>query len=203
MGGVLAAHHITKWRTTMENVSTENVTQYPAKNESSPPITAAQRSTARHEAGHTVLAEILSVPLESVSILPSVGATGHTQLAKKVQTVNLATMPATKRIDFATRLCVVCLGGAASLNVIENRPDWPSAEEDLSVYDSLVPYASTPEEGERTFFFRIFARATVLIEQHQAEVEAVADALIRRKTLSAREVREILHQTRQKGVDRV
>ncbi len=155
-------------------------------------ISPAQPSllhVARHESGHALIATLQGLPLQTISVHPTKGARGHVQLAEKLSNLNLASLAPKQREDLGTRLLLVGLGGAASLNVIENDPDWASAQEDLEVYDDTIEEMGIPLAERDDLFFRMYSRAVRLIFDNREMLEKLAAVLVNQKVMSGEDVK--------------
>ncbi len=144
---------------------------------------------ARHESGHALIATLEGLPLQTISVHPTKGARGHVQLAKRLSDLNLASLPPEQRKDIGTRLLLVGLGGAASLNVIEGDPDWPAAAEDMKVYENTITEMGVPLAEQDDLFFRMYSRAVRLIFDNRETIENLANTLVQRKVMNGEDVK--------------
>ncbi len=150
-------------------------------------------ATAYHEAGHAVAARLLSVRFKEVTILPTKTSLGHVLPAAPPKWFEPDVARANSRIrsQIENRTRVLLAGPAAEAR-FKGRHDWRSASDDIRQAVSLLDYVSRSNGEVEAYFALMRIQAGGLIEKHWDEVQGVAEALLERTRLTAKDVAKII-----------
>jgi ATP-dependent Zn protease len=162
---------------------------------------------AYHEAGHAVMSDILSVPLDFVTIKSSEENAG---VAVNVggQPVNDTSDINTAIVCFAGPIAEVEFCGKDSDAIFSWRNDYADIRQRLIVAleESLIQAAagrtdfSIDYSGFDTAYRSLRAKtkqdALDLVRAHKSAIERVAQALIKYKTLNGKQVRKLVQSTK-------
>ncbi len=148
--------------------------------------------TARHEAGHAVVAHVLGVRVHAVTIEPADGNLGKVTHAG---TIDEATIEAMRElaphqfVEFQSirrGVAIAVAGALAAGDMAGCGPDFAHAQR-------LAMNAHGGDERLGEAFLAYCAKfADTIVQGHQRQVGAVAAALLERKTLTGDEFREVL-----------
>jgi ATP-dependent Zn protease len=154
--------------------------------------TKAEISTAYHEAGHAVAAFFLhlSIGRKGVTIIPDSDTLGAAYVQQQLrENPEFSTSPRTHvRIeDYA----VMCLAGDAAHKKFHPRRRF-GGQGDLSNAADLLSYISGSKEVVQARMNVAIRCARDLVNCRWKEITAVATDLLEKKTLTGREVKEII-----------
>ena len=144
---------------------------------------AALAATAHHEAGHTVAAFVLDIPVKRVSIVPDAkrGVAGHVYLGS------------CRSVDAMHRQGIVALAGEAAqrrYNPRSVRHHHGGGDRQAVAKHALE---RTGSEEQATLLARLWElQARDLVERRWEAIQRVAAALLKQQTLDAAQVRMIL-----------
>ena len=159
--------------------------------------------TAYHEAGHAVAAFFLRLPFRHITIEPEGESLGHVlcdnALGKKTDLhINDALYEMNARVERRIEASVICdFAGLAAEAKYAGRHDWRGAASD---FHNSVKYASyvcgcVQEETEAYLKLqRIRAKNMMNVGFQWAAVEALAEALLERRTIGCRTARKIIRK---------
>jgi hypothetical protein len=129
-------------------------------------------AVAYHAAGHAVAAHSLDVPFSHVGINEQPDSRGRVAGIK----------PNRRRQDWLERYCIVTLAGPFAQRRYNPRSHWR--------------YGGSGGKVARTYCRFLEARVEALVAQRWPAIEAVARALLLRKTMSRDEVRQTIFEIR-------
>lgn len=152
------------------------------------PRTEELRRVAFHEAGHAVVALMLGLEVELVSIVPEPGVNrmteGHCRLALS---------------EAWKRLAVVCLASGEAERPVGG--DGAIPEDDLEHAVWYLKHVRSPRVlnppglprrfGRRAWLIRLRKEAAQLVATHRGPIERVAEALLEKRTLTSAELRQV------------
>lgn len=154
-----------------------------------------EESTAYHEAGHAVLTVFLGLSFQKVTIVPEGDSLGH-QLDRKYSKRFLEALDASLSPYMLDRLekiiKVLIAGGIAQRiasgrsNHVGSRSDWDKAV----ILTSRIYEISSPELPVYLRLKRMEAER--MVQFRWKEIQTIKDALLCQKTMSSREVRDVL-----------
>jgi len=171
------------------------------EHKSMPPITA-EWECAFHESGHAVSCFRLFHRLDYVSIVSTSEYRGCMKgIDEDWHEREPGTSDAQIRAHTAKLATITLAGGAAVAKLFGGMQDVEKGLDLAAVRDLLEDVADTDKELD-IFIDRCWEQARRLVRKEWEPIKAVAAALMERKTLSGEEVRRILLQTAQKGVNR-
>jgi len=164
-------------------------------------LTARERA-AYHEAGHAVMAVLLRGRLASVTIdsnrkvckdRGAAGVTAHRKFAGNDFDEIRSGRGARKR-RLIERAVQVYYAGSVAVSILVGRTDWEGAGKDLEELGDLLWRITLSEEEAVAYGRWLWIRTRNILsgERFWAMVEAVAEALLERETLTAKEVRTIM-----------
>jgi hypothetical protein len=163
----------------------------------------APEVVAYHEAGHAVVAWRLGVGIRRASIVPEEqdGSAGHVLNRKLLRQssydIELADRFSPSRLQAEKRVMVSMAGELAQRRFRQHSVRAYHVSSDREhIIDILTRYAACPGPGEpidiTTHYNLLREWTNAMLENDWYLVEAFADALIERRTLSSSEVRETL-----------
>lgn len=142
------------------------------------------RSTAIHEAGHAVVSILQRRRIKYATIEPGKDTLGHVRYAK-------ARIPGLAGPDKSLQDIVCSLAGRAAELEFGYRPRRVLWEADRLNAIEMALSLSSGDEAEISLWLKIgLARARRMARDRRAAIEAVAEALLARGTLSESEVWE-------------
>lgn len=160
-------------------------------------MTALER-TAIHEAGHAVSSVINRVAFNYVTIEPDpeVGSLGHIKhpphSKQFCEDVGQGSLTLARRDQVECEV-IVCLAGAAAINVVRQRYAWKGTSSDREGVVDLLSASCGPEDLSAYFnWLCIRSFAQMKFPVHSAAVRAVADKLLERRRLGSKAVRKII-----------
>jgi ATP-dependent Zn protease len=154
-------------------------------------VSAAERLTAFHEAGHAVMAELCGRLLTEVEI---VGDREHTG---SVQSLAFPPDPADgarseEETEDVERRLKIILAGIVAEAMLSGREDWDETSEDLDSAVRLAMRLVDDCEDVLPLLFDIRVDVERDLHAHWPAVELLAKELIDRKTMTGSEVRKLL-----------
>lgn len=161
----------------------------------------ASRRTAYHEAGHAAISILFRLPFRRVTINPNMtaGTDGHVSGGTIPEWIcALADDGDIWENPSATSRAIDTISMLKAGHIAERhatkRPDYDGASGDrMQAYDWLVCLASEEPHEELLALDRWLDLLTArLVKRHWKAIEAVAQALIERQSLSGQEVRRIV-----------
>jgi hypothetical protein len=154
------------------------------------------KRTAFHEAGHAVAAFYLLVRIKHVTIIPTADTLGHMK-GTRVQFTRQGVFDDSLRgTDRAGRHIMVCWAGQLAQRKLAPHSRWRldgAGDTDLAM--ELFSHIDSHDEKARNLQVALLWRRTqLLVELRWKEIQAVAAALLRRKTLKADDIREVVKE---------
>jgi len=160
--------------------------------------TKALISTAYHEAGHAVVAYIERIKIRKATIVPGkdyLGVVTRQMIEKHVRDAfEFAGITPAKRARVESFIMLSLAGGIAErkhrgrANHIGSRADYETA--------AGLAMDATGSGEEATAYFRwLYIRTEQIIDAYWYLVEAVAEALLAKQTLTTADVEQIVHDT--------
>lgn len=156
-----------------------------------PAITA----TAFHEAGHAVIACVLSRPVEKVTISPAQLQTGGTRLgACKIQKGRLKASQ-----DALEDEVLILFAGMVAESHFTGRYCTVGASQDLNAVRRLLATRATSERQLEKLERRLLDKTEHLLADkvHATAVQMIAQQLLLKETISGRAVRHLIEQAKQ------
>src|SRR6266567_2257192 len=150
--------------------------------------------TAIHEAGHAVAAIALGRPFRSVTIVPEDGMLGYCSLSrwpKNFQPEINDDLRTRERLE--STIISTLAGEIAERHMCG--PSWVDAEADLHMAVDLASYCVGSNEELEAYLEWLRIRTEALVRRSKLEIEALAEALLRDKTIQAKRAREIFSAT--------
>ena len=162
--------------------------------------TKKQWATAYHEAGHAVIARYLHVGFKNVTVVPGEDYFGKLVLKRErarqraFQTAEYEVTP--RRRDAVKKEIIILLGGPYAQMRFNPRCRVQDVEStDIDNAMKLVSYLVGSEHQHKAYWVYMEACVKDLLSMHWKEIEAVAIALIEKRTLSEDDVKKIYQQT--------
>lgn len=153
-----------------------------------------ERLTAYHEAGHALASELYGQVLTRVEIVGDSEHSGTTvALRFPSDTDEGQTSQATLKAVEDQLRCV--LAGTVAEMMVAGREDWDEPSEDLDVAVRLAMKLVDDCEDVLPLLEDVRMDLERILRERWAAVERLAEELIRRKSLSGAEVRQILEST--------
>jgi hypothetical protein len=155
------------------------------------------RVVAIHEAGHAVAAFWLNVRIKHVTIVPAEDSLGHVH-RRAVQFGRDGLFDDSPRgVDRAERHIMVCFAGQIAQRKHAPRSKWRvDGHADQEVAGALFTHIDHPDKKVRNLQISLLWRRTeCLVDTHWKGIQAVADALLKHKTLDAQGVRAAIDRT--------
>lgn len=157
------------------------------------PKTTQLERTAYHEAGHAVMHLEEKLAFEHVTIVPNEERRSLGHLIWKVQSdFNPEISSDRKTLRLLESMILCSLAGPAAEAIYAGRRNWRGAAGDLeAMVARAIDYTGSPEEAN-AFVNWLWIRANNTMKAQWPTVEAVAEALLAKKTLSTREVKKAI-----------
>jgi ATP-dependent Zn protease len=171
--------------------------------------------TAYHEAGHVAIAHVLGIEYGSVTIIPDAVGMGCTTIRSPRVTLDAWDARGRSRsngrdLRSIYRACIMeAMAGreAAELccgpgdNFVGDGDDIRQIESLIRDYDLDLSYFGLPcGDGGLDRLDRMRRATRHLVARHREKIERVAQALLKRKTLSANQVRAVMLKPRSREV---
>ncbi len=150
-----------------------------------------ERLTAYHEAGHALASELYGQVLTRVEILGDTEHSGTTETLRFPVDPDEGGSSRASVEAIENRLRCVLAGTVAEMMVSE-REGWNESSEDLELAVRLAMKLVDDCEDVLPLLEDLRADLENVLREHWAAVESLADELVRRKSLSGAEVRQIL-----------
>ncbi len=155
------------------------------------------KATAFHEAGHAVMAWTLGVRLKRVSVVPSKNAAGECHYGKLSQSKHFE-VGDSDRVRLRTeKLIMVALAGSTAQQLYSPRSyHHYQAKSDYDTVAQLALSITGPPKETNAYlkWLEIRTRETLRLPWHWDAVKAMAEALIKRGTVSSREAKQVIRQ---------
>jgi hypothetical protein len=168
-----------------------------AKTRRPSPASARSRRTklevvAHHEAGHVAVAIQERISFHNVSIVADAYALGRVQHRRLSRTFIEALKSGSLTRDQVEKHVLYSLAGPAAETRFTGRDNARGAEQDRDTAIDLLMGATGSGEEVSAWFNLMEIRARLTIERSWEQIEAIAAALLERKTMTARAVRAFL-----------
>ncbi len=150
-----------------------------------------ERLTAYHEAGHALASELYGQVLTRVEILGDREHSGTTEARRFPVDPDEGGTSRASVEAIENRLRCVLAGTVAEMMVSE-REGWNESSEDLELAVRLAMKLVDDCEDVLPLLEDLRADLENVLREHWTAVESLADELVRRKSLSGAEVRQIL-----------
>jgi ATP-dependent Zn protease len=161
-------------------------------------ITKAQRATAYHEAGHTVMAYIVRRAFRRVSIVEEEDRLGHVLYAKWRADFDPDAVDEDRARRGLEKAIMTAQAGEVAEHIFTKRHNWQGARGDLQLETDLASYLISDMEDELPAslkWLRIRTRNQLLVPFYWRAVEDLAAALLEKKEMSSREARLIIQNS--------
>jgi ATP-dependent Zn protease len=154
------------------------------------------RKTAYHEAGHAVAHYFLRLPFKSVTIKPSAEYKGRIvggKIPKSFRPDTTWDYRTERRLE---REMIALLAGLAAVKRLTGRNSWRGGGKDVSSAIDLAMYVGGDSDGVSAYLSWMIQRARGFMRNplHWHCVEVLAKELIKRRTIKAREARNIIRR---------
>jgi hypothetical protein len=160
--------------------------------------------TAYHEAGHAVVDCLLGLPLEELSVVPNEESKGRVSSSLFKDFYKFLEDVDADEDEVLEVYLVSLLSGIKTVEILtgeETHPDNPNA--DLSLVDSdydqvgrvISSLAGPTAESQAAVYEEACSQAESFLQENWPAVEAVAEALLKHKTLTGSECAEIVART--------
>jgi ATP-dependent Zn protease len=153
-----------------------------------------EEATAYHEAGHAVVGAVRGRPPIFVTIIPDGRIAGKNEFPEdcRPEFKNHFGDSPEKRAYIETRILTEVAGTAAhDLHIPERAHDWSDAYDEQCASTLIDENAGWADSEPDSYFQQLQETARGLLQTNWPWVEAVARALIERKTISTAEVMEL------------
>ena len=158
---------------------------------------------AFHEAGHAVAALFSFVPFRCVTIISEDESLRHVLLAASPKWFRHDEGVTDRALMYARRRLVVDFAGQIAEGQFAGRPpNWGMESNDTAAAVLALDVCGSPQAAE-AFMQWCWCLSSETIDAHWGEVAAVASALLKRKTLSVHDVREIVWPRNSAVADRL
>jgi len=149
-----------------------------------------EASTASHEAGHVVVARVLTVPCDRVSIVKDYedGSAGHAIIPAPNSVMDEWDKAGKyhRELSSAFRGCILARMAGLEAQLEFGFPDEGTDSDDRSeiglMLDCLLPVGRSDETWERCER-RLRSMTRMLVRRHRSSIEAIANALLLQKRL--------------------
>lgn len=155
-------------------------------------------STAHHEAGHAVVAHLEGLGIRRVTIVPTEEMRGHvlrTPLPKDFEPDDL---------DNRTRNLIEAHARVSLAGHIAQKRAFPRShrgdEEDFSAAVRGVSFLAGDNEMLEAYLHLLHLQTKAMVKTNWFLVEAVAQALLEQKTLSGRDVKQVIYSAAKTAV---
>jgi len=157
-------------------------------------VISPESLTAYHEAGHALASELYGQVLTRVEI---VGDSEHsgTTLALRFPSDPDEGQTSKATLEAVENQLRCVLAGTVAEAMISGREGWDETSEDLEVAVRLAMKLVDDCEDVLPLLEDVRADLEEVLRKHWASVKSLADELVRRKSLSGAEVRQILEST--------
>jgi ATP-dependent Zn protease len=150
------------------------------------------QATAYHEAGHAVVAFFNRVRFKHATIIKGDDSLGHVLLAKSPKWFQ-PEYENTARVQFFAeqRIVIDYAGQLAEGKFRGRRPRWGMGQDNEHAVDMAFYFCGSQKTVE-AYLHYCWCRSSDAVNARWAQIQAVAAALLERKTLTLDEVREIV-----------
>lgn len=159
-----------------------------------PSQSSDEEATAYHEAGHAVVGAVLDRPPISVTIIPDSGAAGKNEFSVDFRPEFKTHLDASpEKIAYIEARILTKLAGTIAHDLrFSGRPHDAGDAYDQQCARSIIEDNAGWADSDRDAYLRqLEDAARRLLQIHWLWVEAVARALIERKTISTAEIMEL------------
>lgn len=163
-------------------------------------MSTTEERTAYHEAGHAVLSYLFELPVESVTIVPAEGYLGKCQgesVPWWCHHIDANGIDTRDKRGWAHDTIVVLFGGVEAERLLD--PEIPAADledggaKDNGVIVDLLLELAADEDEQEALSEYLARRTRNFLRQYWPSVQAVALALLERKTLTGQEVADLIY----------
>ena len=154
----------------------------------------ALKRIAYHEAGHAVMHVLEHIPFRHVTIVPDEESSGHVHGNPQPKSFQPEWDNSTRMERRAEALVRIDFAGQVAEQILRGRKSWKQGSQcDLGNAVDMLCYLAGGGDTLDAYLHLLLLETRNILQQpwNWAMVEAVAAALLRRKTLSAREVRRL------------
>jgi hypothetical protein len=166
------------------------------------PNAARERSTAIHEAGHAIVGLALGLQPRRVSIVPDEDSLGHVENFGFARVVDYKLDPEghprrvyrpwspeyddPRRLD---RRIIVCMAGVtAERLVVGRRYNWVGAAADMRTATGWLLYFQESDRTTDRHSAYLWSLTGDLVEHSREDIEALADALLVKRTMTRADI---------------
>jgi ATP-dependent Zn protease len=161
---------------------------------SSRKLRVSERATAYHEAGHAVAAFFLNLSIgrRGVTIVPNKQehTLGAAHVLRQLRANPEYAMPPRTHVRIE-KIAVMCLAGDAAERKFSPRRKF-GGEQDIRNAVDLLDYLSGSQQITQARLKVADLEARQFVKLHWKQIVAVAKALLKHKTLTAQQVREVI-----------
>ena len=165
-------------------------------------LRTSRRSTAFHEAGHVVAMIEMNLPVRSASAIANAESLGRVKGGPlRISDVDLYNLTPRTR-DRLERQIIVTFAGPEAERLFLKRYNHTWAANDYDRASDLLLRLTAGDSAETSAYVRwLRLRSRSLIDRRRALVEAVANALTERGTLTAAQIMETIADSIKRAVD--
>ena len=161
------------------------------------------RTSAIHEAAHAVAAVLVSQGIKRVTIVPHGNSFGHViprKPPRKLYEAVESGTPTPAQRAMVEGYVVYILAGPEAARRYRGRSDHIGASDDRKAVDAWMSPLEANDDVRAAWLRYLKLRAKVFVDRHWPEINAVADALIMRWTLSEDDVLEAIRAVSARAV---
>jgi ATP-dependent Zn protease len=152
-------------------------------------MTKNQRSSAYHEAGHVVMFLAVGFKFEYVTINETINTWGHIKVKKRRALKNMS-------LDIMIKEVMILLAGLEAENNVNystKAEKLTGCKDDLKAASEIVFVNMDRDEREAQLFISwVLHRVEKIINKRWVQVEIIAKALLKEKSLTYQEVLKII-----------
>ncbi len=156
------------------------------------------KKTAYHEAGHAVAYCIFGIPFKSVTIQGDEDTYGHVVRDRYPEDFNPDIDSGNTARKLMEKYVMAGIAGQVAEKLVSKNYNWQGAGSDYHKVVDLASYFTGSNKQLEKFIEEMRQKTTSLLKQKKnlMALHAVAKELLKNKTLSSRNVKEIIRQTR-------